>query len=127
MSSHGNHNAEYQYFQTVHHKPLIGGYMSRLPKNQIEAVRQFRLMRVLLDMSAGAHLSDERIARASHTARATLEEMNVGYVVINNTRTTRQLRDFALNALSLTHIASDGPVELYTTSLHGSRPEEHHR
>jgi hypothetical protein len=117
VTSYGNHNAEYQFFQTVHEKRLIGGYLSRLPKNEIDEVRQFRLMRVLLDMSAGEHIPDERVARASLTARATVEGLNVGYVVINRSRTTEQLRSFALNALGLTHVASDGPIELYQTSL----------
>ena len=29
-SSHGNFTARSQFFQTYHHKPLIGGYLSRV-------------------------------------------------------------------------------------------------
>jgi len=120
MQSFGNTSAEYQFFQTVHQKPIIGGYVSRLPKDKIGRVRQIRLMRVLLDMSAGEHLSDERLVRAALSARPTLESLNVGYIVITRSRSTEQLQEFARTAFGAAYVSSDGEIDLYKVSLPGN-------
>jgi hypothetical protein len=117
MSSAGNFSAEYQFFQTVHGKRLIGGYLSRLPKDEVARYRQFRFMRVLLDLSAGELITEERFQRAALTSRQTLQDLNVGYVVINTDRASKQLQAFALQSFGLTYVASDGPHVLYKTSV----------
>jgi hypothetical protein len=123
LSSHGNFSAASQFFQTVHQKPLVGGYMSRLPQGHVARYRRIRLMRVLFDLSEGKELSEERLARAALTAPETLKHLNVGYVVINRSRAPEQLVEFARSAMGLTLVATDGSRDLYTTSLAGvSRP-----
>lgn len=122
MSSFGNFSAEYQYFQTAHGKRLMGGYLSRLPRNGIDRYRQFRLMRVMLDMSAGQLITEERFNRAALTSAQTLRDLDVGYVVINKDRAPQQLQDFALQSFGLTYVASDGPHVLYKTVVTPSSP-----
>lgn len=117
VSSAGNYSAEYQFYQTVHAKPLIGGYVSRLPRGEVERYRRIRLMRVLLDLSAGEEVSPERIARATVTANDMLTSLNVGYVVVNTSRSSEQLIEFARKAFDVTYVASDGPLVLYKTRL----------
>lgn len=117
LSSHGNYSAASQYFQTVHQKRLVGGYMSRLPQDHVARYRQIRLMRVLFDLSEGKELSEERLARAALTAAETLKQLNVGYVVINTSRASEQLVQFARSSMGLALVATDGSRELYKTSL----------
>ncbi len=107
--SYGNFSADYQFFQTFHGKQLMGGYLSRLPSNGIDRYRQFRLLRVLLDMSAGQDITQERFDRALLTSRRTLEELHVAYVVINRERAPAQLEDFARRGFGMKEVASDGP------------------
>ena len=124
MNSFGNYSAEYQYFQTVHGKRLMGGYLSRLRQDAIDRYRQIRLIRVLLDMSAGQIITEERFNRAALSSAQTLRDLDVAYVVINKNRTPQQLQDFALQSFGLTYIASDGPHVLYKTSA-GQSPSAH--
>jgi hypothetical protein len=107
-TSYGNFSADYQYFQTVHEKRLIGGYLSRLPADRIDRYRQIRLIRVLLDMSAGVEITPARFERALLSARQTLQELNVAYVVINRERANPQLEEFARRGFGMTEIAVDG-------------------
>jgi hypothetical protein len=107
--SYGNFSADYQFFQTFHGKPLLGGYLSRLPTTGIDTYREVRLMRVLLDMSAGGEITKERFERALLTSRQTLDDLNVKYVVINRERTPPQLEEFARRGFGMTEIARDGP------------------
>jgi hypothetical protein len=111
-TSYGNYSAEYQFFQTFHGKQLLGGYLSRLPSSGIEQYRQYRLMRVLLDMSAGEEIPQERFDRALLTSRSRIEGLNVKYVVINRDRATPQLEEFARRGFGMTEVAADGPYRL---------------
>lgn len=108
-TSYGNFSADYQYFQTLHRKQLLGGYLSRLPAGRIEHYRQLRLLRVLLDMSTGMEIPDVRFERALLTAKQTLRELNVSYVVINRERAQPQLEEFARRGFGMKEVAVDGP------------------
>lgn len=107
--SYGNFSADYQFYQTFHGKQLLGGYLSRLPSPGIDRYRQLRLMRVLLDMSSGRQITEERFERALLSAEQTLEDLNVKYVVINRERTPPQLEAFARRGFGMTEVARDGP------------------
>ncbi len=117
VSSAGNFSAEYQFYQTVHHKQLIGGYVSRLPQNEVERYRRIRLFRTLIDMSAGEELPADRLARTAVTANEMLKSLSVGYVMINTSRCTPQLVDFATSAFDMTYVGTDGPLTLYRTNV----------
>ena len=56
LSERGAFSARYQYFQTVHEKRLIGGYLSRLPDDAIARYRRHPVVRVLLRLSEGRAL-----------------------------------------------------------------------
>lgn len=117
VSSAGNYSAEYQFYQTAHHKQLIGGYVSRLPQNEVERYRRIRLFRTLIDLSAGEEVSEGRLARTAVTANQMLRSLEVGYVVINTTRCTPQLVDFATSVFDMTYVGTDGPLTLYRTNV----------
>jgi hypothetical protein len=113
--SYGNYSADYQFFQTFHGKQMLGGYLSRLPTTGIDPYRQFRLMRVLLDMSAGQEITQERFDRALLSSRQRIEQLNVKYVVINRERATAQLEEFARRGFGMKEVARDGPHILLKT------------
>lgn len=108
-TSYGNFSADYQFFQTFHGKQLLGGYLSRLPRTGIDRYRQYRLMRVLLDMSTGQDITQERFDRALLSSQQRIEQLNVKYVVINRERATAQLEEFARRGFGMVEVARDGP------------------
>lgn len=113
LSSHGNTTAAWQYFQTVHEKPIMGGYLSRLPASDVAIYERRRVTRVLMDLSAGRPVSKGRFDDAIRRAREIRAELNVGYVVIDRSRTSDTLVDFARAAFDLMPVAVDGQYELY--------------
>lgn len=117
LSSHGNANAAGQYFQTVHEKQLLGGYMSRLPRHKVQQYRRFRVTRVLMDLSEERPVSPWRKQAAIEQAHELMPTLAIGYVVVNTDSTSAELLEFSRAAFDLTWVASDGPYVLYRTPL----------
>jgi hypothetical protein len=56
LSERGAFSAKYQYYQTLHEKALIGGYLSRLPDGAMVRYRRDVVVRTLLRLSEGRDL-----------------------------------------------------------------------
>jgi hypothetical protein len=117
LSSHGNASASGQFFQTVHEKQLLGGYVSRLPRRKVQQYRRFRVTRVLMDLSEGRFVSWRRREAAIDKAHELADTLGVGYVVVDTTSTSADLMEFARAAFDLTRVAADGQYVLYRTPL----------
>ena len=117
LSSIGNTTAAAQFYQTRHEKQIIGGYISRLPGQGVADYRRMRVTRALIDLSEGQSITDERRANVIERAHQLLRAWNLGYVVVNSDRASEELIQFAKEAFDLTFVASDGPFQLYKTSL----------
>lgn len=113
LGSHGNTTAAWQYYQTVHEKPIMGGYLSRLPRHRVARYRARRVMSVLMDLSEGLPVAPVRLERAIMRARENRAEHNIGYVVMDSARCAPELTAFAERAFDLTFVAADGPFRLY--------------
>ncbi len=121
ISSRGNYSASSQYYQTVHEKGLVGGYLSRLPDDSIARYRGIRMLRVLMRYSEGTPVDDELLAAALERGPRNVVRFNIGYVVINRERSSAEMIAFAKAAMDLTFILSDGPLDLYRTPLAPTR------
>jgi hypothetical protein len=117
LSERGAFSAKYQYYQTLHQKRLIGGYLSRLPDGTITRYRGSRVLRVLLRLSEGRPLDAGMKEAALISAPAFVERMQMGYVLIDTGLCAPELVEFAKRAFSLTSVAREGPLELYRTAL----------
>lgn len=113
LSSRGNFSADMQFFQTVHEKALVGGYLSRLPNGEVERFRKVPLLRVLMRLSEGGKADREMRAGALETAAEQREKLDIIYVVVNRSKTSPELFDFAQAAFSMQLVAADGEWELY--------------
>jgi hypothetical protein len=113
-SSVGNFTARSQFFQTVHGKPIIGGYLSRVSRRRIEEMRKEPILAALVTLSEGGTLDPARQQDLLEQGPAFIRQAHIGFVVIDGTRATPQLRDFAVRALRLRRIDGEGAYELYT-------------
>ncbi len=113
LSSTGDFSAYAQFLQTFHEKPIIGGYLSRLPSGGVRKYRRVRLFRLLFDLSERRVVSAERMEAAIEQAHAEALMLKIGYVVVDTTRASPQLIGFARSALDLQRIATEGAQELY--------------
>ena len=111
----GAYSARYQYFQTVHEKRLIGGYLSRLPDDAIPRYRRHPLVRVLLRLSEGRALDPGMEEAALAVAPEFVHRMQLGYVVIDSGMCSPELTAFVKKAFPMTLVTVEGPWELYRT------------
>jgi hypothetical protein len=112
-SSVGDFTARSQFYQTFHEKPLVGGYLSRVSRQRIDAMRSNQMVGALLALSEGGQISDETRATLADLGPVWTERSKIGFVVIDRPRTSQALRDFAIGALQLEHVETDGDLELY--------------
>jgi hypothetical protein len=112
-SSAGNFTARSQFFQTYHHKRLIGGYLSRVSKRRVTDMRRVDMLDALIVLSEGGHLDPRRAHRLIAKAPDFVNDARVQFVVIDTARSPDELQAFARAAFRLIPVASDGPLELY--------------
>jgi hypothetical protein len=116
-SSYGDFSASTQFYQTVHEKTLLGGYLSRLPRRGIEPYERLQRLSVLMDLSAGRHVGAQRMERAIERAHIYPPRLDIGYVVIHRERVSPQLLTFARAAFDLEFVTAEEGQELYRTPL----------
>jgi hypothetical protein len=112
-SSVGNFTARSQFFQTYHHKMLLGGYLSRVSRRRIAEIRRYEMLDALITLSEGKPLEPRRAARLIAAGRSFAERSRLNFVVIDGDRASPALREFAARAFQLEHVETDGPFELY--------------
>jgi hypothetical protein len=114
-SSVGDFTARSQFFQTSHHKMLIGGYLSRVSRRRIAEIRRYEMLDALITLSEGRSLDPVREQRLIEEGPAFARRYRVDFVVIDCERAAEPLRLFAMKAFRLRHVESDAPFELYRT------------
>jgi hypothetical protein len=112
-SSYGNFTALSQYYQTMHGKPLAGGYLSRISKRRVSDARGIEMVAALMTLSEGKPIDATAEARLIQEGPAFARQTRVGFVMIDRTRAPAALCDFAMRALRLQLVDVEGPLELY--------------
>ena len=113
LSSTGDFSAYAQFLQTFHEKPLVGGYLSRLPRDGVRRYRRVPLFRTLFDLSERRPVEPGQLEKAIEQAHFDRAALQIGYVVVDTTRASPQLLAFARSALDLQWIATEQGQELY--------------
>lgn len=112
-SSVGDFSARSQFYQTVHGKPLIGGYLSRVSDREVADWRKSDMVDALVVLSEGTRLTPERKAALIDSGPAFARDASLGFVVIDSARASEDLTDFARRALRLELVDTAGALELY--------------
>jgi hypothetical protein len=112
-SNIGNFTARSQFYQTFHEKALVGGYLSRVSRRRINLMRSNEMVDALLILSEGGDIPEKTKARLIDLGPTWSERSNIGFVVIDRPRTSEALRAFAIGALRLEQVDSEGDLELY--------------
>ena len=110
----GGFDPAVQFYQAFHEKPILGGYISRLPAAVIEEHRRNPVLRTLLTLSGDAVGRPE--PPSGPEARAAARDLRVGYVVMESGRVSPQLRAFAVETFGLVKVAEADGRELYRPS-----------
>jgi hypothetical protein len=113
LSSIGNFSAMALYFQTQHGKPIAGGYLSRVSQIRKDRNLSDPTTAALIAKSEGRTLTDDQRAAARGAAPAFIQRSHIGWVVMEDARTSPELRAFAIDALQLTLKERSGAYTLY--------------
>ncbi len=113
LVSIGQFSAAALVHQTVHQKPVIGGYLSRIPADSQRFHLANPVLSVLADLSEGRIPPDDRLATARAAAPDFVRQANLGYVVVDTSRTPAALHEFAVGAFSLTRVSTSEQYVLY--------------
>jgi hypothetical protein len=120
-SSVGRYTARAQLYQTVHGKPLVGGGLSRVSRQRVDAVLSFPVLRALAELSANPDAAvdvESIVPLGADFAR----DAGIAYVVVDTSRASPQLITFAKRVFHLEYLAADRELELYQPAQ-GSRSQ----
>lgn len=109
----GDFSALAQFYQTVHQKPLVGGYLSRVSRQRVRAFREAPVLDALLTLSEGRALTAQQRAAAFAARERFLQRAGLGYVVIDRRRASPELVRFARELFNLRRIDGEGQRDLY--------------
>jgi hypothetical protein len=118
----GNFTARSQFHQTVHGKPLVGGYLSRVSRRRILESQQRPMLAGLIRLSEGKRLDPETHATLVADGPSFVDRSEIGWVVVDRLRTPEPLREFAHRAYGLRFVEANGPLELYRPTGAAPRP-----
>jgi hypothetical protein len=113
LTSAGDHNALSQFYQGFHEKPLLGGYLSRLRRTDVELYRSIPFFESLIALSERRQVPPERLEHVIASAGEWRPRLGIGYVIVYGDRASPQLVSFAKSALDLEFVASEGDQALY--------------
>jgi hypothetical protein len=106
-SSLGDFIAASEYYQTMHERPLIGGYLSRVSEWRKDEKLASPMLAALFELSEGREPSAELAESARRSRDAFLSRACVRFVVVDKPRASSALRAFAIDALRLTPVSED--------------------
>jgi hypothetical protein len=107
------------YYQTIHGKPIVGGFVARMSPALTAQYRDSPALNALLALSAGEPVEEDVRRRSRDALIAFFESANVRYVVVDMRTTPTPLHDFVAS-LPLALIDSDDGHRLYRVVLPGA-------
>ncbi len=113
LASLGNFTAHEQFFQTVHGKRLIGGYLSRTTPRRRESHISHPVLGALVALSGNQPVTQAQQLAARAAAADFVREVDLGYVVINHRDASPELARFAIDVFQLTPVQGDADLSLY--------------
>jgi hypothetical protein len=75
------------------------------------------MLSAFITLSEGEPISAEREGHLIEQGAAFVARARIGYVVIDRERASPSLRRFAVRALHLRQVDSDGPLDLYVPAV----------
>jgi hypothetical protein len=101
------------FFQTSHHRPLLGGFVARLPRSLEQKYRDLPIVGTLLRLSSGEKSRDDATSIDRRQAAAVLASLGIRYVVLNRAAASPDLLAYVREVLPLRQVAEDGDRAFY--------------
>ena len=112
-SSLGYFNPASAFFQTLHRRQMIGGYLSRVSRWRKRIDERNPMLRAIFALSEGKTISREWVEAARTHRDKFLRRSCVRFVVLDKTQASPELRTFAIDVLRLTQVHEDAAYVLF--------------
>ncbi|HXT69054.1 MAG TPA: hypothetical protein VN700_04845 [Vicinamibacterales bacterium] len=109
----GKTNDLAMYYQTVHGRPIVGGYLSRLPQSITSAYANDPLLDGLLVLSEPSGPARGRELPDARAAGERLRADGIAFVVLDRASAPSELIDYVEKVLPLTLIVNEGERSFY--------------
>ncbi len=100
-------------YQTIHQRPMLGGFLARLPRWVGERYNAMPVTGALLRLSAGGSLAVEHPDADRERAAAALTSAGIKYIVVNHRTAPPDLVTYVRRVLPLRVIARDDERAIY--------------
>ena len=112
----GHFDSRALYYQTLHRKPLLGGFIARVPESTKHNYRQTPVLASLLRLSQGGRLSEVEVQHDRMEAPTVMERLGIGYLVLNRATASEPLITYVETVLPVTVITEEADRTLYIVS-----------
>ncbi len=106
------------YYQTVHEKKLVGGYISRVPDEVIRALARRALVRRILELQGGNSLAGLSHDSPVGTPLDDFKALKVRYVIIHPPFDHSRVRDYVEATLPVEKISEEDGVVAFRVRPH---------
>jgi hypothetical protein len=107
----GKFDSRILWYQTIHERPMAGGFVARLPPRIIREYDAMPVLGSLLRLSSGGSIVSE-IRMSADDARLVLERTGFRFIILNHRLSSRVLEQYVA-MLPLRPIAEDNERTLY--------------
>lgn len=101
------------YYQTLHGKPIAGGFVARLPESVKAVYHDTPFLRVMLGLSSGAEVSAADLAAARDSGELFARRHDMRYFVVNRRLANASLQAFIASLPWLRPADQDEERQLY--------------
>jgi hypothetical protein len=93
--------------QTIHERPIVGGFVARLPPSIARTYDTMPVIRSLLRLSSGRSASEEDARLTAAEAAAKLASAGIAYVVLDLRRATPELVRYVQSGIDLRSLGEE--------------------
>lgn len=120
----GSFDSSVLLHQMMHERPIVGGFLARLPLSVVRAYQAMPVIGTFLRLSAGARLSDEVAILSPGDAASALAAEGIGSIVLDTRRASPDLVRFVQSGIALQRIGEqDGRIFYDVSTLRFARLE----
>ena len=93
--------------QMIHERPIVGGFIARLPLSMVANYHAMPVVGTLLRLSSGGKLSDERAILPPREAASALIAAGITFVVLDTRRASSDLSRFVQSGIALRKVGEE--------------------
>jgi len=104
------------FYQSIHERPIVGGFVARLPESVLAAYRADPLLGALLGLSdSGPGRRDAQALPDRSLAADMLQRDGIRFIMLNRSTASSALIEYVERVLPLERVAQDSDRTLYIT------------